>query len=50
MESGNEPDIYVSDPVYTKEGVKGHTNYKLKGARVPEELIRRYKDFDALRK
>ena len=50
MESNNEPDIYVSDPIYTKEGVKGHTTYKLKGARVPEELIRRYKDFDALRK
>jgi hypothetical protein len=50
MESGDEPEIYVCDPVYTKDGVKGHTSYSLKGSRVPEPLIRRYKDFDALRK
>ena len=50
MESGDEPEIYVCDPVYTKDGVKGHTSYSLKGSRVPEPLIRTYKDFDALRK
>ena len=49
MESG-EPDMYVCDPVYTKEGVKGYTSYTLKGGRVPEPLSRRYRDFDALRK
>jgi hypothetical protein len=50
MESGNEPEIYVSDPVYIKEGVKGYTSYTLNGSRVPEALNRRYRDFDALRK
>ena len=50
MESGNEPEIYVSDPVYIKDGVKGYTSYTLNGSRVPEALNRRYRDFDALRK
>ena len=48
MES--EPEMYVSDPQYIKEGVKGFTFYSLKGAKVPEVLSRRYRDFDALRK
>ena len=42
--------MYVCDPVYTKEGVKGTTHYKLKGSRIPETLNRRYKEFYALRK
>ena len=46
----DEPEMYVSDPVYTKDGVKGYTSYTLKGTRVPEPLSRRYRDFDALRK
>ena len=48
MES--EPEMYVSDPQYIKEGVKGFTFYTLKGTKVPEVLSRRYRDFDALRK
>ena len=48
MES--EPEMYVSDPQYIKEGVKGFTFYTLKGSTVPETLSRRYRDFDALRK
>ena len=48
MES--EPEMYVSDPQYIKEGVKGFTFYSLKGTKVPEVLSRRYHDFDALRK
>jgi hypothetical protein len=48
MES--EPEMYVSDPQYIKEGVKGFTFYSLKGKKVPEVLSRRYRDFDALRK
>lgn len=48
MES--EPEIYVSDPQYIKEGVKGFTFYSLKGTKVPEILSRRYRDFDSLRK
>ena len=46
----DEPEMYVTDPVYTKEHVKGYTSYTLKGSRVPEPLSRRYRDFDALRK
>ena len=48
MES--EPEMYVSDPQYIKEGVKGFTFYSLKGTKVPEALSRRYRDFDSLRK
>ena len=48
MES--EPEMYVSDPQYIKEGVKGFTFYSLKGTKVPEVLSRRYRDFNALRK
>ena len=50
MESVNEPDIYVTDPVSIKDGVKCYTSYTLKGSKVPETLNRRYRDFDALRK
>ena len=46
----DEPELYVADPVYTKDHVKGYTSYTLKGSRVPEPLSRRYRDFDALRK
>ena len=50
MESGEEQLLFVSDPVYIKEGVKGFTNYTLQGSKLPETLSRRYRDFDALRK
>lgn len=45
-----QPELYVSDPQYIKEGVKGFTFYSLKGSKVSESLSRRYRDFDALRK
>ena len=48
MES--EPEIYVSDSQYIKEGVKGFTFYSLKGSHVAESINRRYRDFEALRK
>ena len=48
MES--EPEMYVTNPQYIKEGVKGFTFYSLKGTKVPEVLSRRYRDFNALRK
>ena len=48
MES--EPEMYVSNQQYIKEGVKGFTFYSLKGTKVPEVLSRRYRDFNALRK
>ena len=44
------PEMYVSDPKYIKEGVKGFTFYLLKGSHVPEAISRRYRDFEALRK
>ena len=50
MESNNEEKLYICDQEYTKEGVKGHTRYKLNGSRVPEILIRKYKDLHSLRK
>ena len=46
----SEPEIYVSNPQYIKEGVKGFTFYTLKGSHVHENLSRRYRDFDTLRK
>lgn len=45
-----EPEMYVSDPQYIKEGMKGFTFYSLKGSHVPEAISRRYRDFEALRK
>ncbi|MCQ2820933.1 MAG: hypothetical protein MJ252_27055 [archaeon] len=41
--------IYVSDPVLNKDGITSYTSYTLQGTRVPESLIRRYRDFDSLR-
>lgn len=41
--------IYVSDPVLNKDGITSFTSYTLQGTRVPEALVRRYRDFDALR-
>ena len=45
-----QPELYVSDPQYIKEGMKGFTFYSLKGSHVPETINRRYRDFEALRK
>ena len=42
--------LFVSDPVFNKEGVSGFTSYTLQGSKIPEPLSRRYRDFDALRK
>jgi len=44
------PQLFVSDPVFNKEGVTGYTSYTLQGSKIPEPLSRRYRDFDALRK
>ena len=44
------PEMYVSDPQYIKDGMKGFTFYSLKGGHVPETINRRYRDFEALRK
>jgi hypothetical protein len=42
--------LYVSDPILNKDGVNQFTSYTLQGAKLPESLSRRYRDFDALRK
>ena len=42
--------LFVSDPVFNKEGINGFTSYTLQGQKLPEPLSRRYRDFDALRK
>ena len=49
MENDTQP-LFVSDPIFNKEGVTGFTSYTLQGSKLPEPLSRRYRDFDALRK
>ena len=50
MENEEIPQLYVSNPVLNKEGVKEYTSYTLQGSKVPDPMSRRYRDFDALRK
>ena len=51
MENEEKPQqLFVSDPIFNKEGVTGFTSYSLQGSKIPEPLSRRYRDFDALRR
>ena len=50
MEKDEPQQLFVSDPVLNKEGVVQYTSYTLQGAKIPEPISRRYRDFDALRK
>ena len=50
MENEESQPLFVSDPIFNKEGVTGFTSYTLQGSKLPEPLSRRYRDFDALRK
>ena len=50
MENEDAQQLYVSDPIKNKDGIKEFTSYTLQGAKIPEPLSRRYRDFDALRK
>ena len=50
MENETAQPLFVSDPVFNKEGVTGFTSYTLQGSKIPEPLSRRYRDFDALRR
>ena len=50
MENEELPPLFVSDPIYIKDGVTGYTSYSLQGSKIQETLSRRYRDFDALRK
>ena len=42
--------LFVSDPVYNREGFSGFTSYNLQGQRLTEPISRTYRDFEALRK
>jgi hypothetical protein len=50
MENEDAVQLYVSDPILNKDGVNQFTSYTLQGAKLPESLSRRYRDFNALRK
>jgi len=50
MENEEPVQLYVSDPILNKDGVNQFTSYTLQGAKLPESLSRRYRDFDALRR
>ena len=41
--------MYVCDPVLNKDTTISYTSYTLQGSRVPQPLVRRYRDFNALR-
>ena len=41
--------MYVSDPILNKDKTISYTSYTLQGTVVPQPLVRRYRDFDALR-
>ena len=42
-------DMYVTDPILNKTNTFSYTAYTLQGKKIPEPLIRRYRDFAALR-
>ena len=50
MENEEVQQLFVSDPIKNKEGIKEFTSYTLQGSKIPEPVSRRYRDFDALRK
>jgi hypothetical protein len=41
--------LYLSNPVQTKETIGSYTSYTLQGIRITNPITRRYRDFDALR-
>jgi len=50
MENEKNQKLFISDPVYIKEGISGFISFTLQGEIVPEPLSRRYSDFETLRK
>jgi hypothetical protein len=50
MENEEVQQLFVSDPIKNKEGIKEFTSYTLQGSKIPEPVSRRYRDFDALRR
>jgi hypothetical protein len=49
MENEEVQQLFVSDPIKNKDGIKEFTSYTLQGSKIPEPVSRRYRDFDALR-
>lgn len=41
--------LYVSNPTLTKDTIGSYINYTVMGTKVPEPLVRRFRDFDTLR-
>ena len=41
--------LYVTDPVLIKDGITSFMSYSLCGSLVPQQIPRRYRDFDSLR-
>ena len=41
--------LYVTDPVLVKDGITSYMSYSLCGSIIPNQIPRRYKDFDSLR-
>lgn len=42
--------LFISDPIYKREGLSGFTSYTLQGEKLPEPISKRFRDFEALRK
>ena len=51
MEKTNfeDGDFFVTEPKTSKDGVTSFTSYTVKGKKVPEPVVRRYREFDCLR-
>ena len=49
MENEEVQQLFVSDQIKNKDGIKEFTSYTLQGSKIPEPVSRRYRDFDALR-
>jgi len=45
----NDRDLYVCDPIEKKDKFGSHIEYTLKGKLIENNIIRRYKEFDAFR-
>ena len=42
--------LFISDPIYIREGLSWFTSYSLQCEKLPEPISKRYRDFEALRK
>ena len=49
IEPSDQVALYVSNPTLTKDTIGSYINYTVMGTKVPEPLVRRFRDFDTLR-